>query len=256
LVESGGTHIQPAEAIPARFYPQERLDLAIDQECVAHDAIQAHQVEKDFAILVKDFVGKVHPDIELREAGQMKPRVFIAGVKLIEEQIVPVKSLVDVLRRMINAVVVIPQRTQRFINVTALIFVGGENSSQHIWVVLVIELSPLEEIAGVAVAFRGSVTVVQMCGNRRQSKPSVTTFRWEIIEIAHEYSFPISGHVCGTRHHSVKCPEILDWEILVDADSLRPLMHLVKLLRREDVERLMGNYTTFPGIRVRHHRGC
>src|SRR5262249_11734432 len=153
LVEPRRPHIQPAEAISARLYFQEGLHLAVHQERIAKYSVQVEQVEGYLPILIKHLIGEVHPYVKLREAWQAEAVCvcFVAVVFVIEEQVVAVQSLVDVLRSVVNAMIVIPQRAHGLVDVAALSLVGGEDSSQHVRIVLIIPIPPLEEIARVAI---------------------------------------------------------------------------------------------------------
>ena len=77
---------------------------------------------------------------------------FVARVKLIEKEMVPNQPLISVLRSKAHAVVVVPQRAERLIDI-ACARVGRENAGQDIRVVMIGPVPNLEKIAREAVAF-------------------------------------------------------------------------------------------------------
>src|SRR4029077_4819488 len=96
-------------------------------------------------------IGKRQRNVEpLLEARKMEPRAFVAGVELVEQQKEPEQTFVSVLRSKVHAMVVIPQGAERFINV-AVGLVGRVKSSQHVGILLIVEVPDLEEIAREAV---------------------------------------------------------------------------------------------------------
>src|SRR5438094_8807935 len=125
----------------------------------------------------------------------MEPGALIAGVELVEQQKESGQPLVDILRREIHAVVVIPKRAQRFIDVAVGLMVRGE-PCQHIRVVLIIEMAYLKEVAGEAIAFRWSMAVVQVSRNRRQSKAAVIDRK--AVDIADEDWHTVVADIGGT----------------------------------------------------------
>jgi hypothetical protein len=95
---------------------QDRLDLSVDQEPVPQDAVQIEQVEEDLASArVDHLVVEHHGDVVLREARQMETRQLVTGILIVEEQIHPRQALVGVLGGVVDAVVVVPERVQRFL---------------------------------------------------------------------------------------------------------------------------------------------
>ena len=99
---------------------------------------------------------------------QAEPGVLVAGVEVVEDDVEPGEPLVGVLRRVVDAMVVIPQGAERFPDVAVgrAEFGGVEAGARH-RVEVVVELADAEEtcehrVAGTAVAVRRAVEVVQM----------------------------------------------------------------------------------------------
>ena len=176
LIKARWPGVHPAKAIPARFHFEERLNLAVHQEFVAEHSVQAEQIESQqsrrAALGIEQLVSKHHRDIELGEAGKAESGGFIAGVEVVEEKVCPDQTLVGILRGMIEAVVVIEERAERFIDVAGA-GMGGENSGEHVRIVLVVEMSSFEEVAREAIALRRRVPVVQVGGDGWQAKPGL-----------------------------------------------------------------------------------
>jgi hypothetical protein len=84
------------------------LYLSVDKKLVSQNAVAVRQIESQHAIVgVEVLVVEHHGDVEIREARKPKAGGFIAGVKLIEEQVETREALVNVLRREVYAVIVI-----------------------------------------------------------------------------------------------------------------------------------------------------
>ena len=78
---------------------------------------------------------------------------FIAGIKLVKQQILADQPFVDVLRGKVDAVIVVKEGAQRFANVAVgagELWIG--KTSQHVGIMMVIELSWLIEVTGEAIA--------------------------------------------------------------------------------------------------------
>ncbi len=169
LVEARRPGVAPAAAIPPRGAGDHRVDLPVDEELVAEDAVEIEQVEgQQPGILVKDLVVDDHVDVEVgervlavAERGQAEARGLVAGVELVEEDVGPGETLVGVFRRVVDAVVVIPQRVHRFFEV-ARAGVRRVDAGVDVRVVVVVELAALHEEAGEAVTFGRRVPVVQV----------------------------------------------------------------------------------------------
>src|SRR5262245_24730161 len=94
--------------------------------------------------------------------------------------------------------IVIPQCAQRLSRVAICgLELGIGESSQRVGIVLIIELPALEKVAGVAVAFRRRVSVVQVRRNGRQSKASI--IGRQLIEISNQRRLAILGDVGWAR---------------------------------------------------------
>src|SRR6202035_6189937 len=92
--------VQQSEAIPPRLHLEEGLDLAVHQELVAQDAVQAEEVEGQLAVRrVVDLVREHQRNVELRIAGKAEAGRLVAGVELVEHEIEAYQPLVGVLRR-------------------------------------------------------------------------------------------------------------------------------------------------------------
>src|SRR5262249_46050484 len=113
-----------------------------------------------------------------------------------------------ILRREVHAVIVVPQRAHRFVYVAGRL-VGRSEPRQHVWIVLVVEegtgkLGIWEEVARKPVAFRRCVAVVQVRAHLILPKAAVVGR--QVIDIADENRFPISGDVEWPWTDSVESP--------------------------------------------------
>src|SRR5262249_60184083 len=126
LEEARRTGVQQPEAIPARLHLEEGLYLAVDEELVAQDAVQIEKIECQQAVAVGiQLVGEDQRNVEpLHKAREAKTGSFIAGVKLVrvprlivEEQEESEETLVCILGSKVDAVVVVPQRAHRFVDI-------------------------------------------------------------------------------------------------------------------------------------------
>jgi hypothetical protein len=164
LIETRWAGIQQAEAVPPGGDVQERLDYAVYDELVAQDAIKIEQIEDQVAAGIEYLVCESQWDIEMGEAGKAETGGLITGIKLVEQAVETDQSLVGVLGGEVYAVIVVPQRAQRLVDV-AVGLVGGIESRQNVGVILVAELSRRIEVARITVTLGGVVGVVQMRGN-------------------------------------------------------------------------------------------
>ena len=104
---------------------QHRLDLAVDKELVTQNSVCIEQIEfQQSGLVVEDLVVEHHVDIEtgervlsVAEARQTETRVFVTSIEFVEENVGACETFVSVLRRVIDAVVVIPQRMHRFFDI-------------------------------------------------------------------------------------------------------------------------------------------
>src|SRR5262249_5140062 len=154
LEEARGPGVEQAEAVTARLHLEERLDLAVHQELVADDAVEAEEIEgEQSAGGIVHLVGEGQRDVELGEARKVESRALVARVELVEQQVEPEQTLVDVLGREVHAMVVVPECTQRLVDVAGGL-VGRVEAGQRVRIVLITEVTVAVEIAGVAVALR------------------------------------------------------------------------------------------------------
>ena len=102
----------------------------------------------------------------------MESGEFIACVELIEQTIKAEQSFVRILGSKIHAMVVIPQRTQCFIDITVRLVIRVK-PSQDIGIILIAKMAGGVEVARIAVAFRRVVGVVQVRGNRWKPEAGV-----------------------------------------------------------------------------------
>jgi hypothetical protein len=127
------------------------LNYTVYQELVAQDAIKVEQIENQVAgFRIVHLIGKSQRDIELREAGQTEPRLFIAGVELVEQAVKAEQALVSILRSKVHAVVVIPECAQCFIDVT-IRGVIRIKTSQYVGIILIAKVTVGVEVAGIAI---------------------------------------------------------------------------------------------------------
>jgi len=140
LVEPRRPGVQPAKAVAARADVQHRLDLAVHRELVPQDAVQVEEIEEEeTGPPIEALVGEHHGDVELGEAREMEPGTLITGVELIEEQVEAGQALVDVLGSEIDAVVVVPERAHRLVDVARGRERLGREAGQDVGIVLVVE---------------------------------------------------------------------------------------------------------------------
>src|SRR5262245_52922037 len=107
---------------------QHRLYLAVNEELVTQDSIGIEQIEfQQSGHTVENLVVENHVDIEtgqrvlsIAEARQFESSVFVSSIEFVEENVGAGEAFVSVLRRVIDAVVVIPQRMHRLLNIATL----------------------------------------------------------------------------------------------------------------------------------------
>src|SRR6185503_15764304 len=139
--------IQPAEAITPPLHFEERLYLSVNKKLVSQNAVPVGQIKSEHAVIrIEVLVIEHHRDIKIREARKPKPRRLIAGVELIKEQIKTGEALVDVLSREVYAVVVIPERAHRLVDVPQWWMTRGE-SGEDVRIMLVVPLGLPKEVA-------------------------------------------------------------------------------------------------------------
>src|SRR5579863_5276656 len=142
--------------------------------------------------------------------------------------------------------VVIEKRPQRFIDVAGA-GMRGEDSGKDVGIVLVVEMSALEEVAGEPVAFRGRVPVVQVSRDGVQSKAAI--IRGKLVDVANQVRFAIARNVGGTGKRGagsvVESPHGLQWKFRVQTDLRCALGDLVELLGRKQFESLVRACTLF-----------
>src|SRR5712692_4635575 len=101
------------------------LNLSVHQEFVSENSVKVEQIEEQQpCVLIEAFVRKHHVNVEIGDdvrwvgnSGKVEPRRLVAGVKVIVEIVHSRKSLVDVLCCEVYAVIVIPERAHRFVDV-------------------------------------------------------------------------------------------------------------------------------------------
>src|SRR5690349_8083549 len=195
-VEARGTGVKPAEAIAPALDCEKRLNLSIDKELISEDAIAVSEVEGHQAIVrIEVFVIEHHWNVEIWKAGKAKSGCFISSVKLIKKEIETSEAFVDILRREVHAVVVIPERAHRFVDV-AVGWMARRESSQGIGIVLVVPFVLTEEVTGEPVTFRWCMAIVQVSGDRLYAEPSVVI--WQVVEVSDEDRFAVASHISLT----------------------------------------------------------
>ncbi len=154
-----------------------------------------------------------------------------------EEVVHAGESLVDVLRRVVDAMIVVPERVHRLPDVTGA-GMSGVDTSQHVRVVVVVEFTAGVEEAWEAVRFRRSVSVVQV-GRRRVYSEAVVV-GGQLVELAHEDRLAVPRDEERPRENSVEAPKGRRLnEVWRRLGQKRLLVHLIKLLWRELCVRLM-----------------
>src|SRR5689334_3791492 len=124
LVEARRPTIQPAEAISARVDVHDRLNLSVHQEFVSEDPVKIEQIEEQQAVLIETSVSKQHVNVKIRNhvcrirnGRKAEPCRLITGIEIVVQVIHSGQSLVDILGREVDAVIVIPERAHRFVYV-------------------------------------------------------------------------------------------------------------------------------------------
>src|SRR5262249_56215318 len=106
--------VQDPEAIAPLLHLEEGLEDAVHQQLVADQAVEAEEVEADLPrTRVDQLVGEGERDVELGKAREPEAGLLVAGVEGVEEELEAEEPLVDVLRRVLDAVVVVPERALR-----------------------------------------------------------------------------------------------------------------------------------------------
>src|SRR5262249_24735683 len=109
LVEAGRPGVEDAETVAAFLHLEEGLDLPVDEELVAQEPVEAEQVEAhEPRGRVDQPVREEQRDVERGKAGETKARELEARVELVEVEMEARQALVGVLRRVLDAMVVIP----------------------------------------------------------------------------------------------------------------------------------------------------
>ncbi len=195
----------------------------------------------------------------------MESSIFVTGIKLVKQQMVAHQALVSVLRgEEVHAVIVIPKRAHRFIDVAEGRMRGVE-PGQHLGIVLIAEVSGSVEVAGVAVTLRRGVPVVQVGGHRRESKTGVVLLVYwgQPVNVAGHLGGAVVSRVGWARAHGavlgvlvIETPDGLCGQVCVTrlADRKLFLGKLVNHWRRErehvDVQ-LRGLVTSRAGAGIR-----
>jgi hypothetical protein len=225
LQETRRAGAQPAEAVAPGMHVQHGLDCAVDQEFVTQDAVEVEGVEDQLSARgVEALVGEHHGYVVVREAGQAEARGLVARVILIEQQVEAREALVDILGREVDAVIVIPERAQRLVDV-AVGQMGGIEAGEHVRIILIVILAAREEVLGEAVALGRVVGVVQVGGHGRE--PEARVVPGERVDVADQDGSPVVGHVGGARADAVEAPDRLLRQLIGDGHQPRPLGDLI-----------------------------
>ena len=118
LVETRRPAVQHAEAIASLIDVQIRLNDAVCQLDVTEQSLEIERVEADLASVgIQQLVIQNNRDIELRVTGEPEACRFITCVELIKDQVKALEPFVSVLGSVVDSMVVIPHRAQRFVDV-------------------------------------------------------------------------------------------------------------------------------------------
>ncbi len=104
------------------------LNPAVYQVLISQNAVRIEQVKlEQTSLAIKDFVVEHHVDVEVCEwvlavtkTGQLETAIFIACVMLIKENVCSGQAFVSILGGVIDAMVVIPERMHRLLDIAAL----------------------------------------------------------------------------------------------------------------------------------------
>ena len=170
-----------------------------------HVADQSLEVERIEANLTRAGIDQLviqdDRDIKRWVAGKAEAGCLVAGVKLIKDQVKPFQALVSILGSVIDAVIVIPQGAQRFVDVTVGLMRRGKTGLLCGEVVIEI-LSAEEPSAGPAITLRRSVEIVQVGRHLRHAEATILALRRQFIESANQPRFLIVTDNGGPRERS------------------------------------------------------
>src|SRR5690349_4203391 len=83
--------------------------------------------------------------------GQMKARRLVTSIVVVKEQVHPGETFVDVLRREVVHVIVIPERAHRLLDVAADVLVSRVHSGKNVGIMLIVKLAWSKEVARIAI---------------------------------------------------------------------------------------------------------
>ena len=135
---------------------------SIRQLNIADEPLEVESIKTDLAgVGIDEFVVEDDRDIKLRIARQPEACRFVACIELVEDEVEAFQSLVSIFGGVVDAMIVILQRTQRFIDVTVRLVSRGKSRLLCGEVVIKI-LSAEEPATWTTVAFGSGVEVVQV----------------------------------------------------------------------------------------------
>ena len=179
----------------------------------------------------------------------MKASELVAGVELVEERVEAGEALVDVLCREVDAVVVVPERAHRLVDVAGRREGLDGESGQRVRVVLVVEEPRIEEVRGEAVALGRRMAVVEMCRDLRDAEAHV--IRRQLVVHAHEDRLTVRGMVGRSGDDAVVAPDGVHRQLGMETVLRLARTDLVELLWQEFVPPLMNDASRLAGSRVR-----
>src|SRR5206468_2541271 len=101
-------------------------------------------------------------DVELGKGREPEAGVLVAGIELVEQELEAEQPLVDVLRRVPDAMIVVPERALGLEDALARVGIGVVEPGLLHGAEVVVVLPPEEEPAGTAVAVGPVVEVVEV----------------------------------------------------------------------------------------------
>src|SRR5438445_6119401 len=144
LADAGARTGQKTKSVLAALHIQERLDLAAHHELVAEKTVVGEMVVDEKAVAVEQPVLDNEADVEIaaRQTQRRRRVRLVPGVEGVEGNVEPGEPPIDVLRRDIDGVVVVPHRR---------VLVLQEAALRSVRIEIVSRLAEAERVQRVAV---------------------------------------------------------------------------------------------------------
>ena len=173
---------------------------------------------------------------------------FCPSPRVRQEKVKPSQSLVDILRRKIESMIVIPERAQCLIDVAASARESIE-ARQNVRIPMVVEETGIEEVARESITLRRSVTIVKVGRGLRDPEPYMT--RRQVVEPSDENWLAITSVKSRSRKGPIESPDRVQWQIPMEAVRCLTLMGFVELVRCKFTPSLVYGNSRLSGYRSR-----